>query len=62
MTGAWARSPEWTDESGVARKLSLCKDDPKGFSALVHSVDPHLNAAAVLKELQQLKSVSYAAN
>jgi hypothetical protein len=62
VTGTWARSPEWTDESGVARELSLRKDDPKGFSALVHFVDPHLNAAAVLKELQQLKIISVAAN
>jgi hypothetical protein len=62
VTGTWARSPNWTDESGVARELSLRKDDPKGFSALVRSVGPHLNAAAVLKELQQLNSVSVAAN
>ena len=62
VTGTWARSPEWTDQSGVARELSLRKDDPKGFSALVHSVDSHLNAAAVLKELQQLKLISVDAN
>jgi hypothetical protein len=62
VTGTWARSPDWTDESGVARELSLRKDDPKGFSALVRSVDPHLNAAAALKELQQLNIVSVAAN
>jgi hypothetical protein len=62
VTGTWARSPEWTDESGVARELSLRKDDPKGFSALVRSADPHLNADAVLKELQQLNIVTVAAN
>jgi hypothetical protein len=62
VTGTWARSPEWTDESGVARELSLRKDDPKGFAALVRSADPHLNAAAVLKELQQLNIVTVAAN
>jgi hypothetical protein len=62
VTGAWARSPDWTDESGVARELSLRKDDPRGFSALVRSVDPQLNAAAVLKELQQLNTVTLAAN
>jgi hypothetical protein len=62
VTGTWARSPDWTDESGVARELSLRKDDPKGFSALVRSVDPHLNTAAVLKELEQLNVISVAAN
>jgi hypothetical protein len=62
VTGTWARSPDWTDESGVARELSLRKDDPKGFSALVGSVGPHLNAGAVLKELQQLSIVSVTAN
>jgi hypothetical protein len=62
VTGTWARSPDWTDESGVARELSLRKDDPTGFSALVRSVDPHLNPAAVLKELQQLKIVSVSVN
>jgi hypothetical protein len=62
VTGTWARSPDWTDESGVARELSLRKDDPRGFSALVRSVDPHLNAAAALKELQQLNMVTVAAN
>jgi hypothetical protein len=62
VAGAWARSPEWTDESGDARELSSRKDDPKGFSALVRSVDPHLNAAAALKELQQLKVVSLSVN
>jgi hypothetical protein len=62
VTGAWARSPEWTDESGVARELSLHKDDPKGFLALVRSVDPQLNAAAALKELRRLNIVGVAAN
>lgn len=62
MTGTWARSLEWTDESGVARELFLRKDAPMGFSALVRSADPHLYPAAVLKELQQLDIISVAAN
>lgn len=62
VTGAWARSPEWTDGSGNARELSLRRDDPKGFSALVRSVDPRLNVAAALKELQQLEVVSLVVN
>src|ERR1700688_2983577 len=49
VTGAWARSSAWTDDSGHVRELSLRKEDPKGFAALVHSVDPRLNAPAVLK-------------
>jgi hypothetical protein len=62
VTGTWARSLEWTDESGVARELFLRKDAPMGFSALVRSADPHLYPAAVLKELQQLDIISVAAN
>jgi hypothetical protein len=57
VTGAWARSSAWTDASGHARELSLRKDDPKGFTALVSSVDPRLNAPAVLKELQSMEVV-----
>jgi hypothetical protein len=62
VTGAWARSPAWTDESGHARELSLRKEDPKGFAALVHSVDPRLHAPAVLKELQRMDVVRILAN
>jgi hypothetical protein len=57
VIGAWSRSAAWTDELGHARDLSLRKDDPKGFTALVHSVDPQLNAPAVLKELQRMDVV-----
>jgi hypothetical protein len=57
VTGAWARSSTWTDDSGHARELSLRKDDPRGFAALVQSVDPRLNAPAVLDELQSMEVV-----
>ena len=57
VIGAWARSSAWTDELGHARELSLRKDDPKGFAALVHCVDPQLHAPAVLKELQTMEVV-----
>jgi hypothetical protein len=57
VTAAWARSSAWTDDSGHARELSLRKEDPKGFSALVNSVDRRLNAPAVLKELQSMEVV-----
>jgi hypothetical protein len=62
VTGAWARSSAWTDDSGHARELSLRKEDPKGFAALVRSVDPRLNAPAVLKELQSKEVVRILAN
>lgn len=57
ITGAWTRSAAWTDDSGHARELSLRKEDPKGFVALVRTVDPRLNAPAVLKELQSMDVV-----
>jgi hypothetical protein len=62
VTAAWARSPAWTDESGHARELSLRRDDPKGFAALVRSVNPKLDAAATLKELHQMKVVTAVTN
>jgi hypothetical protein len=62
VTGAWARSSAWTDDSGHARELSLHSEDPKGFAGLVRSVDPHLNAPAVLKELQSMAVVRVLAN
>ena len=62
VTGAWARSAAWTDASGHARDLSLRKEDPRGFAALVRSVDPSLDAAAVLKELQSMEVVRILAN
>jgi hypothetical protein len=62
VTGAWARSSTWTDGSGHARELSLRKEDAKGFAALVRSVDPRLNAPAVLKELQSMEVVRVLAN
>jgi hypothetical protein len=62
VTGAWTRVPEWTDASGNARELSLRAEDPKGFSALVRSIDPRLDAAAVLKELQQTDVVRILGN
>jgi hypothetical protein len=62
VTGAWARSSAWTDDSGHARALSLRPDDPKGFAALVRSVDPRLDAAAVLKELQDMEVVKILAD
>jgi hypothetical protein len=62
VTGAWARSSAWTDNAGHARELSLLKGDPKGFAALVHSVDPRLNAPAVLKELQSMEVVGILPN
>ena len=62
VTGAWARTSAWTDASGHARELSLPKEDPNGFAALVHSVDPRINAAAVLKELQKMEVVRILGN
>jgi hypothetical protein len=62
VIGAWARSSAWTDDLGHARELSLRKEDPKGFTALVRSVDPRLNAPAVLKELQSMEVVRILAN
>jgi hypothetical protein len=62
VVGAWARSSAWTDDLGHARELSLRKEDPKGFAALVRSVDPRLNAPAVLKELQSMEVVRILAN
>jgi hypothetical protein len=62
VTGAWARSSEWTDAAGNARELSLRKDDPKGFSALVRSIDSRLNAAAALQELQSMEVVRIVGN
>jgi hypothetical protein len=62
VTGAWARSSAWTDESGHARELSLRKEDPKGFAALVRSVDPGLNAPAVLKDLQSMEVIKILPN
>lgn len=57
ITGAWARSPEWTDQNGVARELSISHADPVGFGALVRSIDPHLDAPAALQALQQMDAV-----
>ncbi len=57
VTAAWVRSSAWTDDSGQPRELALRKDDPTGFVALVRSVDPDLNPAAVLKELQSMDAV-----
>ncbi len=57
ITGAWARSPEWTDENGLARELSLSRDEPSGFVALVRSIDPHLHAPAALKALEHMNAV-----
>jgi hypothetical protein len=62
VTGAWARSSAWTDDSGHARELSLRQEDPKGFAALVRSVNPHLHAPAVLKELQSMEAVTIPAS
>ncbi len=62
ITGAWARSSAWTDDSGHARELSLRKEDPKGFAALVRSIDPRLNAPAVLTELQSMNVVRILGN
>jgi hypothetical protein len=62
VTGAWGRSSAWTDDSGHPRELSLRPEDSKGFSALVHSVDPRLHAAAVLKELQDMEAVRILGN
>jgi hypothetical protein len=62
VIGAWSRSSAWTDELGQARELSLRKDDPKGFAALVLSVNPELHAPAVLKELQSMEVVRILAN
>jgi hypothetical protein len=57
VTTAWARSCAWTDEAGQPRELALRKDDPKGFAALVRSIDPRLESTAVLKELQSMNVV-----
>jgi hypothetical protein len=62
VTATWSRSAQWTDEAGAARELSLRNDDPKGFSALVRAVNPALNPAAALKELQQLDVVRVVGN
>jgi hypothetical protein len=62
VIGAWTRSPAWTDDLGHARELSLRKDDPKGFTALVRSVDPRLSAPAVLKELHGMEVVGILTN
>jgi hypothetical protein len=62
VVGAWTRSSAWTDDLGHARELSLRKEDPRGFAALVRSVDPRLNAPAVLKELHGMEVVALLAN
>jgi hypothetical protein len=62
VIGAWARSPEWTDQSGQARDLSVRSDDPKGFAALVRAVDAQLDPSATLKELQRMKVVTPVVN
>jgi hypothetical protein len=62
VAGSWARSSDWTDESGNARELSLRPEDTNGFAALVISVNPKLDPAAALKELQQLNVVTVLEN
>jgi hypothetical protein len=62
VTGTWARSSDWTDESGNARELSLRNEDSDGFAALVRTVNPTLNPTATLKELQQLNVVRVLGN
>jgi hypothetical protein len=62
VTGAWGRSSDWTDGSGNARELSLLPEDTHSFVTLIRSVDPKLNPAAALKELQQLNVVKVLAN
>ena len=57
VTAAWARSSAWTDGAGQPRELAMCKEDPKGFVALVRSVNPRLNPTAVMKELQSMDAV-----
>jgi len=62
VTAAWSRSSTWTDESGEARELSLRGNEPQSFAALVHSIDPRLNACDVLMELQRMEVVRILAN
>jgi hypothetical protein len=57
VTAAWARSSTWTDGAGQPRDLPLRNDDPRGFVELVRSVDPRLDPAAVIKELQSMDVV-----
>jgi hypothetical protein len=57
ITGAWARSPAWTDEGGLPRELALNPNDPRGFHALVKSVEPHFDGTCALRELERLNVV-----
>jgi hypothetical protein len=62
VTSAWARSAQWTDESGNALELSLRGEDAKSFSRLVLAVSPRLNPATALKELQLMDVARVVAN
>lgn len=62
LLGRWSRSPDWAGPDGMPRDLSLARDGPRSFPALVETLKPAMPASEALDLLERFGAVTRVAD